>query len=172
MDGFVIDDVVQRAGYSRRTFTNHYSCKEEAVASVLHIGASTTPAFIADLPKDTSLLDALEALMRGQLDAGMLERVRNLVSLCVKYPTLEPYILAAVRHVRQSTVATLVQFAEGRYSDQYIHTLFAMAYGALSLLFDGSLEIPIPGQSGANGSEAVTLEEFLDATFAHLRSGF
>lgn len=32
LDGFTIEDVVQRARYSRRTFANHFSCKEEAVA--------------------------------------------------------------------------------------------------------------------------------------------
>ncbi|MEK3715313.1 TetR family transcriptional regulator [Paenibacillus sp. FSL R7-0333] len=32
LDGYIIEDVVHRAGYSRRTFSNYYSCKEEALA--------------------------------------------------------------------------------------------------------------------------------------------
>src|SRR5690606_20653021 len=32
LDGFVVDDIVQLAGFSRRTFANYYACKEEAVA--------------------------------------------------------------------------------------------------------------------------------------------
>jgi len=172
MDGFVIDDVVKRAGYSRRTFANHFSCKEEAVASVLFIGASNAPVFIADFPVDAPLLDVLQALMKRQLSAKMLETVRDLVSLCRRYPFLEPYILATVRHIRHATVAALVEFAQGRYSDQYVHTLLAMAYGSLSLVFDGSLDVLPPGQSDTDGSGAVTFEEFLDVTFGYLRSGF
>ena len=33
VDDFTIEDIVDRAGYSRRTFANHYSCKEEAIAA-------------------------------------------------------------------------------------------------------------------------------------------
>ena len=38
LDGFVIDEVAELAGYSRRTFANHYPCKEAAVASVAYAG--------------------------------------------------------------------------------------------------------------------------------------
>src|SRR5690625_2767979 len=34
LDGFVVEDIVRQAGYSRRTFSNYYSCKEEAVVGV------------------------------------------------------------------------------------------------------------------------------------------
>ena len=121
MDGFVIADVVQRAGYARRTFANHFSCKEEAVASVLFAGADTVVAFIADLPDGTSLLDALHELMRSQLSAEMFQKVRKLMSLCQQHPALEPHVLAAVRHMRQATPEVWSEFTKGRYSDQYIH---------------------------------------------------
>jgi AcrR family transcriptional regulator len=172
LDGFVIDDVARRAGYSRRTFANYFSCKEEAVVSVLHVGDSNVPVFIADFAEDASLLDVLEALIRRQMSAGMLETVHRLVELCQESPALEPYILAAVRQIRQTTVAALVEFAQGRYSDRYIHMLFAMAYGSLSLLFDGDLDVLPPGQNDGGGQDAVTFEEFIDSTFAYLRNGF
>ena len=172
LDGFVIDDVARRAGYSRRTFANYFSCKEEAVASVLHIGAGNAPVFIADFSEDASLLDVLEALMRRQMSAGMLDTVHRLVALCQETPALEPHILAAVRQICQTTVAALVEFAHGRYSDHYIHMLFAMAYGSLSLLFDGDLDVLPPGQSNGGSKEAVTFEEFIESMFAYLRNGF
>jgi AcrR family transcriptional regulator len=172
LDGFVIDDVARRAGYSRRTFANYFSCKEEAVASVLLIGASSAPVFIADFSEDASLLDVLEALMRRQLSAGMLETVHRLVDLCQESPALEPHILAAVRQIRQTTVTALLEFAQGRYSDYYVHMLFAMAYGSLSLLFDGDLNVLPPGHSNGESQKAVTFEEFIDRTFIYLRNGF
>jgi AcrR family transcriptional regulator len=117
MDGFDIADVVQRAGYARRTFANHFSCKEEAVASVLFAGADSVAAFIADLPDGTSLLDALHELMRSQLSAEMFQKVRTLISLRQQHPTLEPYVLAAVRHMRQATPEAWCEFTKGRYSE-------------------------------------------------------
>ena len=172
MDGFVIDDVVERASYSRRTFANHFSCKEEAVASVLFVGADKVAAFIAGVPEGTPVLDALHQLMRSQLSAEMFAKIQKLVSLCQQHPALEPYILAAVRRMRQATPAALGEFAKGRYSDQYILVLFAAAYGAISLLFDGSLDVLPPGQPASGGSGVVTFDEFLDTTFDHLRNGF
>ena len=42
VDGFTIDEVATRAGYSRRTFANHYAGKEEAIAAVATVLALTT----------------------------------------------------------------------------------------------------------------------------------
>ena len=173
LDGFVIADVVQRAGYSRRTFANHFSCKEEAVASVLFSEVDTrVAAFIAGLPEGTSLLDALHELLRGQMSADMFARVHKLISLCRQHPALEPHILAAVRRMRQTTLEAWSEFTEGRHSDQYILVLLAAVYGALTLLFEGSIDVLPPGQPATPESGAVTFTEFLDTTFAYLRSGF
>jgi AcrR family transcriptional regulator len=172
MDGFDIADVVQRAGYARRTFANHFSCKEEAVASVLFAGADTVAAFIADLPDGTSLLDALHELMRNQLSAEMFRKVRKLTSLCQQHPALEPYVLAAVRHMRQASPEAWAEFTKGRYSNQYVLVLFAAVCGTISLLFDGSLEVLPPGQSGTGEPGALAFEDFLDTTFNYLRTGF
>lgn len=47
VDGFTIDDVAGRAGYARRTFANHYSCKEEAITALaseqLRAGVASMP---------------------------------------------------------------------------------------------------------------------------------
>ncbi len=173
LDGFVIADVTERAGYARRTFANHFSCKEEAVTSVLFAEIDMkVAAFIADLPEGTSLLDALHDLMRSQMSAEMFERVRRLIALSRQHPALEPHILAAVRHMRQVTLKAWSEFAGGRYSDQYILVLLAAVYGTISLLFDGSVDVLPPGRGPAAESGAVTFAEFLDTTFAYLRGGF
>lgn len=173
MDGFVIADVTLRAGYARRTFANHFSCKEEAVASVLFAEADTrVAAFIAGLPDGTPLLDALHELLRSQMSAEMFERVHQLISLCRQHPALEPHILAAVRRMRQATLKALSESTGGRYSDHYILVLLAAVYGAISLLFDGSIDVLPPGRPAAAESGVVTFAEFIDTAFAYLRSGF
>ena len=172
MDGFVIADVVQRAGYSRRTFANHFSCKEAAVASAPFPGADVVVAFIADLPAGTSLLDALHELTRSQLRADMFQKAHKVASLCRQNPALEPHVLAAARHTRQMSPEVWKEFTEGRYSDQYFHILLAAVYGVVSLLFDGSLDGLRPGQSDTGEIGAQSFEDFLDTTFDYLRNGF
>lgn len=139
---------------------------------MLFEGISDARDFVRDLPEDTSLVDALHAVIRSQLTSEKLEQVRGMASLCHKYPTLQPYVLEAVTASRQATVAAFEEFARGRYSQQYVITLVSAAYGALGLVFDGSLNVLISGQAGVNGSEAITFKEFLDNTFAYLRTGF
>ena len=73
LDGFVIADVTQRAGYARRTFANHFSCKEEAVASVLFAGADQSGGFHRRPTRGTSLLDAMHELLRSQMSAEMFD---------------------------------------------------------------------------------------------------
>ena len=41
VDGFVVEDIVTKAGYSRRTFANYFTCKEEAIAAPVNPGVRT-----------------------------------------------------------------------------------------------------------------------------------
>lgn len=172
LDGFVVDDVVSRAGYSRRTFANHYSCKEQAVVSVLFLGVDATAAGISESPKGTALLDALEAVMRTQLGAERFAKLRTLIALSRSYPALEPYLLAALRQIQESGRTALRQLADARYSDPYVPVLLGAAYGSLSPLFDGDLDVLLPGQSAAGSAEAMDFDDFLDTIFGYLRNGF
>jgi AcrR family transcriptional regulator len=172
VDGFVIDDVASRAGYSRRTFANHYCCKEEAIASILLSGLRDSESFLLGLPKGTSVLDALHASIKRQLGAEKLDQLQNLLSLCRDHPALVPFILEAVMETYQDRVAIFMEQAEGRYSKLDMSLLFAMAYGAVSLLFYSSLQVLPPGQDTFEGPDAVPLDEFLEATVARLRTGF
>ena len=150
---------------------------------LLH-GPEDAGEFLLDQPEDASLLDALQGLIQSQLSSEKLEQLRAVVSLCREYATLQPHVLEAVMLSRQTAVAAFTEFAAGRYSRQYVITLIGVAYGALALIFDGSLDLATPGQeqtSGSrsrsengsgNGSGAVTFEEFLDTTFKYLRTGF
>ena len=77
-----------------------------------------------------------------------------------------------MRRMRQTTLEAWSDFAEGRHSDQYMLVLLAAVFGAISLLFDGSIDVLPPGRRATAGSGTVTFADFLDTTFAYLRSGF
>ena len=171
VDGFLIDDVVQRAGYSRRTFANYFSCKEEAIASMLRGDPSDLEELIRKLPVDTPLLDVLHAAIRRQLSAEKLEQARNVLSLCNTHPTLQPYVLETVSRLRLQGIAVFQEFGGGHYSEQYVNLLFGMAFGVLALLFDGSVDVSPPEESDV-GAGPMPLEEFVDTAFGYLRTGF
>jgi AcrR family transcriptional regulator len=172
LDGFVVDDVVSRAGYSRRTFANHYSCKEQAVVSVLFGGVVAATSGITESPKEMPPLDALEAVMRTQLSAERFAKLRSLVALSRRYPVLNPYLLAALGQIQDSARAALSQLANARYPDNYVPILLGAAYGSLSPLFDGDLDVLLPGQYSAGAAGAMDFDEFLDTVFGYLRNGF
>jgi len=175
LDGFVVDDVVQRAGYSKRTFANYFSCKEEAVATAavtVSKGDDEYEELIAGLPQDTAPLDILYHLMKMQITAGFLRRLRQFVSLSGRYPTLEPYILSVFRRVQMSAQEVLEHFAKGRYPEGYTHLLAGAVYGAFVPILEGSLNVLLPGETESENAEAITFDQYLNSIFAYLRKGF
>jgi AcrR family transcriptional regulator len=174
LDGFVVEDVVQRAGYSRRTFANHFSCKEEAVAmaAVTFKGIDEAEDLLTDIPESTTLLDVLHQLMRTQLTAELLRKMHEIVLLSKRHPTLEPYILSVFRSLQTTAQETLSDLSFGRYPEGYTHVLVGAVYGAILPVVDGSLNILLPGQSTAETSGATTFDQYLDMTFGYLRNGF
>jgi AcrR family transcriptional regulator len=172
VDGFTIDDVAARAGYSRRTFANHFACKEEAVTALalerVRGGLDTLPP----VPAGTSLLDWLMALARHQLSGGMLPLLRQLRSLADAHPGLEPYLADVQRQIRSTAQEAVASRAGNRISPLYSHILVGAAYGAVMSLLDGGIPLRLPDDPGPPPSGAVTVPEFLDTVFTHLRSGF
>ncbi|MGI2295292.1 TetR/AcrR family transcriptional regulator [Paenibacillus sp. GXUN7292] len=174
LDGFVVEDIVQQAGYSRRTFANYYSCKEEAVAAatVNFKGADEVIQWIEALDEEMSLLDSLYQLMKLQLTAEHIRKLRQLVSLSKQYPTLEPYILSAFYGLQKNALEMLNELSRGRYPEGYTHLLTGAVYGAVMPLLDGSLNVHLPEHSTAEAADAVTFDQYLDTMFNCLRSGF
>ncbi|MBO9608328.1 MAG: TetR/AcrR family transcriptional regulator [Paenibacillaceae bacterium] len=174
LDGFIVEDVVQRAGYSRRTFANHFSCKEEAVASaaVMFHGADEVEHMLANVSGDMSPLDILQRLMKMQFTTLHLRKLRELVLLAKRFPSLEPYILMALRHL-QATAQELVQsYSRGRYPDAYPHLLAGAVYGGMLPLLDGSLDIAFPGEAEDETPGETAFDRYLESMFGYLRSGF
>ena len=174
LDGFVVEDVVQRAGYSRRTFANYYSCKEEAVAMAVETTNDIKEAevLIDTLPDSTSPLDVLYQLLKMQLTAEFLWKLRQLATLSKQYPTLEPYMLSVTHRLQTTAQETLSDLFHGRYPEGYTHLLAGAVAGAVLPVLDGSLNVLLPGESADASPGALTFDQYVDTTFHYLRNGF
>jgi AcrR family transcriptional regulator len=174
MDGFIVDDVVQKAGYSRRTFANYFSCKEEAVAAYFISNSSREgqSKLFEDLPPDATPLDALYKLFKLQFTSEFLYQLRQFVSLANQYQSLEPYILSVFRRLQIAAQEVLEQFTHGRYADGYTHLLAGAVYGAFVPILDGRLNVMLPGEAQDEHSDAISFDQYLNSMFTYLRKGF
>lgn len=174
LDGFVVDDIAQRAGYSRRTFANHFSCKEEAVAmAAVAFKENQEPLdLLASMPDDAQPLDILYHLLKLRFTAELFRKMRTLVSLSKQSPTLEPYILIVSRRLQLDAQSVLSDLARDRYPEGYPQLLAGAIYGVMLPLIDGSLNVRVPGEQADADSGAMTLEQYLDTAFGYLRRGF
>jgi len=174
LDGFVVEDIVQRAGYSRRTFANHFSCKEEAVAAaaVIFKGAPGEEELIDELAETASMVDILHQLMRMQFTVEQIKTMRKLVKLSQQFPTLEPYILTIFHQFQRKAQYILSRCSRGRCSEMYTHLLAGATYGAALPLLNSDLPIQFQDEPDGDTPGAMTFEQYLDEMFKHLRSGF
>ena len=170
LDGFGIDDIVGRAGFARRTFANHYSCKEEAVVSVVLAGVDNASAALNELPKQVSLLDALQAVIREQFTTDSLATMRELMTLARRHPALRPYVLEVQDRMRRSAHELLSAIAGDRYPGLYVPLLLGSVYGAAMAALEGQVDVQLSSDDQAPG--AMDYPGFLDLTFGYLRNGF
>lgn len=172
LDGFVVNDLVQRAGYSRRTFANYYSCKEEAVVAVVlnYENAPTVDELVAEMKEHESPLDIFYHLMKMQFTTNLLKKLQQLVSLSKQYPTLEPYILSVFQHFQEEALKVVRILSDGRYPEAYHHQLAGALYGAILPSIDGSLQITFSEELKTDN--VINFEQYLESTFDYLRNGF
>ncbi|MWC29174.1 TetR/AcrR family transcriptional regulator [Paenibacillus sp. MMS18-CY102] len=173
-DGFVVEDIVQRAGFSRRTFANHFSCKEEAVVmAVLSFkGKEEAVDLLAGMPADTPPLDILYHLMKMRLTTELLWKMNKLVPLSEQNPSLRPYMLSVIRRLQVECQELVANRSLGRYPVEYTHILSGAVFGAIMPILDGSLHVRFPDQTDSELPGAMTFEQYLDTTFDCLRKGF
>lgn len=192
LDGFTIEEVAAAAGYSRRTFANHFAGKEEAVVAVAVAQVRDALEGAPDGPPDADLplIDWLHAVARQQLGGGLLDLLCELRSLAERYPSLRPHLLEVQHRIRETAREAVLARVDAPADRTDAHLLVGAAYGALTCVLDGHIPVrpgagvngaPDTGAGGAAGApgapEAVevcemTLEDFLDRTFDHLRTGF
>lgn len=90
-----VDDIVGVAGVSRRTFSNYYSCKEEAVAAVVRHRAEDGLATWRDAPAGGNPLRLVRSLVAHQFEAGTFGTMAEVVRLAGDHPQLVPYVREA-----------------------------------------------------------------------------
>lgn len=173
VDAITIDDIVERAGYSRRTFANHYSCKEQAIAAVALEQVRGGLESMPDLPDDLPLLQWLATLARHQVSRGLFARMRELKELCRTSPSLQPYLSDVQREIRLMGQAAIAGRSADDVSGFYIRMLTGAVYGALMSVLEGSSPLQLPGDHApAAEPPAEPDAAVVEAVFARLREGF
>lgn len=169
LDGFVINDVAQRAKYSARTFANYFSCKEEAVAMAVLAFNGTWE--VRKLPDSTNPMDTLQGWIMIHLTPDLLWKIRELLSLSKQYSALEPYILSVIHRLQSSAVESLDSLYYGIYSKGYSHLLVGAVFGAIHPILNGDIKVLLPGDPDEDTSGATTFRQYLEKTFGYLRKG-
>lgn len=174
LDGFVVEDVVQRAGYSRRTFANHFSCKEEAVAMVAFPFHGLEEFFdlLHRMPATTTPIDAMYQFVKMQLTENSFKRMRQLFTISKDYPTLEPYLLSVFQKLQKSAQKLLTDLFKETHSPGYTYLLAGAVCATIIPLLDGTLPVLLPGQTADEAPGAESFEHYLETAFGYLREGF
>lgn len=172
LDGFVIEEVTTAIGYSRRTFANHFSCKEAAIAEILVMAAAEGFAGFRIETRHESLLDALEEGVQGQFDKKMLQKLAQLVKLAHRYPALQPYILANQRRLMTLMLEAVSKARGGASPDTDTVLLLNACYGMLGALISGEALLLGPDSPSDPVDLEAQVHEFTSLVFEKLRSGF
>ncbi len=168
--GFSLNELAEEADVSRRTVSNYFDSKEQAVAFVTLL---TMREALGDLSveSDVPLPDQIDNLLRTQFSEYVITTHRRLVELASESPSLQPY----VHDVEQRGVAEAAQFLRAHlgpdYPPMYAYLVVGAAYGAMSALLDGRLVLRDAG-SITDPFNEVSLDGFISTIADYLRHGF
>lgn len=162
-----VEEITERVGFSRRTFANHFTCKQEAVVAgfFLRLGlpGSRFEPFEVELGDPLTVdavVDAAEAAYRAVFSGEGAVRVAEMGRVVDAEPTLAPFVHQTLFEVRREYRARLV--AAGMPPARA-----ALLLGALLCVGGVVVEELIAGHT-APDDVAALLAEGLD----HVRHGF
>lgn len=167
VDQFVVKDIVDKAGFSRRTFANHFSCKEEAIASVLEFDRIPDSNTLSHR-KEFTPLEAIEEYIKYSFSIEHLNLLHTLISLSEDHPTLKLYVTDAVKELHDFARERISDDFGDKYSEHYYHLLIGAVFGALMPILDGGIDIELPKESTNNDA----FDSYLQKVFSNLREGF
>lgn len=172
VDGFVVEDIVKTAGYSRRTFANYFSCKEEAIANSLTMNdyLERDGQFSSSTESYTPL-DTIELYIRGSFTINKLRRLNELISLSRNYPSLKLYVTGALMEVQDFAKRGISEEFGSDYPEEYYHILIGAVFGAILPVLDESIAVKLP-EDGEQDETDNEFNQYIDIVFAHLRKGF
>lgn len=174
LEGFVVEDIVQKAGYSRRTFANHFSCKEEAVVTAAEVtqGYDEYLDMIHQLPEDTVPLEVMYQFIKMKLSESVLWRIHQIMELSKINASLVPYTLSMLHRLQTAAQETLDDLFKDRYPVGYNHFLAGSVCSIILPMLDGSINVRPPGAPVDDNDGIVSFEEYIDTAFNYLRNGF
>lgn len=186
LDAVTIDDIVDRVGYSRRTFANHFSCKQEAVVDGFFLTIEVPVGrYVQDVGTPDGPVSADDALAGAQeyitslLTGRDLVVVQDFLRLVRTQRSLEPYLAQSLfdLHSRLRGILVDAGTASGKAS-----LLFGAVLGVTGVVVEEFLQprsCADHGDPAAPSAPAVpavpdeaALRARLDEAFTYLRRGF
>jgi AcrR family transcriptional regulator len=130
-----VEDITDTVNVSRRTFTNYFSSKEEAIASLNADRAARAAEALAERPAGEPLADSLAEVFAAQHEAaahGMDRERMGLVQLLASSPALRGEYLKTMAQAEEPLAKVIAQRtgADPR-NDLYPHVLAAAVMAAV-----------------------------------------
>ncbi|MET0237860.1 MAG: TetR/AcrR family transcriptional regulator [Kibdelosporangium sp.] len=162
LHGFVVEDVTDRVGVSRRTFFNYFNRKEEAVVEVGGFVFDDGLTELRNRPADEPLFDSLRAVAELVIGPKNFALINTLSKIALDYPELVPYDLAVrermVAGAHDALLARMPETESGAfYPLALVHAVFAVLLGAVNY---------------AGEHKDADLSVLVDEAFGYLRAGF
>lgn len=168
--GFSLNDVAAMADVSRRTVSNYFDSKEQAIALVTLLRMREALEDLS-VESDVPLPHQIDNLLRTQFSEYVITTHRRLVDLATESPSLQPYL----HDVEQQGVAEATRFLRDRlgpnYPPLYAYLVVGAAYGAMSALLDGRVVLR-DADSITDPFNEVSLEGFISTIADYVRNGF
>lgn len=169
-DQVTVDDIVARAHVSRRTFSNYYSCKEEAVAAVvLHDATDALARWQRPAAGDDDLIAALRSLIGHQFAAGVLTRLADLTGLCATHKQLIPHVHAAQWGLWEMAGESLhgPEHSPDPRRRAEVDAVLGAVFGVITSILDQVIDAA-PGQ----GPDPARIHQLMDHVLDRLEHGF
>jgi AcrR family transcriptional regulator len=129
-----VEDITDRVNVSRRTFTNYFTCKEEAIASMSTDRFTRATEALRDRPADEPIADSLaEVFAAAHEAAAQLDRERVVpIRMVMTSPALQGEALKALAQAEEPLAKVIAErTGADPEGDLYPHVLAAAVMAAV-----------------------------------------
>jgi AcrR family transcriptional regulator len=129
-----VEDITDAVNVSRRTFTNYFSCKEEAIASLSADRFARAAEALADRPPGEAVADSLAEVYAAEHEvATQLDRERvGPIRMMMTSPALQGEALKAMAAAEEPLAKVIAErTGTDPHGDMYPHVLAAAVMAAV-----------------------------------------